>query len=82
MKDLKDTVEMMLSSNYKERFKAEYYQVKIRYEKLKTMCDKWDKGVLEFKPTCPRVTYEFQLKAMRDYMYILESRARIEGIIL
>lgn len=29
--ELKDTVEMMLSADYKERFKAEYYQLKIRY---------------------------------------------------
>ena len=27
--ELKDTVEMMGSEDYKERFKAEYYQVKI-----------------------------------------------------
>lgn len=33
--ELKDTIEMMTSEDYKERFKAEYYQTKIRYEKLK-----------------------------------------------
>ena len=33
--ELKDTIEMMNSADYKERFKAEYYQTKIRYEKLK-----------------------------------------------
>lgn len=30
--DLRNTAEMMLSSDYKERFRAEYYQTKIRYE--------------------------------------------------
>ena len=35
MKDLMNTVEMMASNDYKERFKAEYAQTKIRYEKLK-----------------------------------------------
>lgn len=35
MKELKDTIEMMNSADYKERFKAEYDQTKIRYEKLK-----------------------------------------------
>ena len=35
--DLRNTVEMMLSSDYKERFRAEYYQTKIRYEKLHRM---------------------------------------------
>ena len=33
--ELKDTVGMMSSSDYRDRFKAEYYQLKIRYEKLK-----------------------------------------------
>ena len=36
METLKDTVGLMNSNDYKERFKAEYYQTKIRYEKLKT----------------------------------------------
>ena len=38
--ELKDTVEMMSSEDYKERFKAEYYQVKIRYGKLKYMLER------------------------------------------
>lgn len=36
MKELKDTVELMNSRNYKERFIAEYWQLKIRHEKLRT----------------------------------------------
>lgn len=31
MNELKDTIELMNSSDYKDRFKAEYYQLKIRY---------------------------------------------------
>lgn len=42
--ELKDTATLMVSSNYKERFKAEYYQLKIRLEKLKYMLQKWDNG--------------------------------------
>ena len=42
--ELKDTATLMVSSNYKERFKAEYYQLKIRLEKLKCMLQKWDNG--------------------------------------
>lgn len=30
MNELKDTIELMNSSDYKDRFKAEYYQLKIR----------------------------------------------------
>ena len=40
--ELRDTIEMMNSEDYKERFKAKYYQVVIRYQKLKSMLDKWD----------------------------------------
>lgn len=40
--ELNDTVEMMNSEDYKERFKAEYYQTVIRYGKLKNMLDRWD----------------------------------------
>lgn len=42
--ELKDTATLMVSSDYKERFKAEYYQLKIRLEKLKCMLQKWDNG--------------------------------------
>ena len=33
--ELKDTIKMMTSEDYKERMKAEYLQTKIRYEKLR-----------------------------------------------
>lgn len=35
MKELKETIEMMNSEDYKERFKVEYWQTYIRYAKLK-----------------------------------------------
>ena len=38
---LADTVEMMNSSDYKERFKAEYTQLVIRYYGLRNMLEKW-----------------------------------------
>lgn len=80
--ELKDTVEMMNSADYKERFKAEYAQVVIRYQKLKAMLHKWDNGELNFHPTCPRSTYNMQIKAMTDYIAVLEARAVMEGVIL
>lgn len=72
----------MQSADYKERFKAEYYQTVIRYEKLDAMLQKWDNGELNFEPTCPRSTYNIQIKAMTDYIAILEARAVMEGIRL
>lgn len=79
---LEDTVEMMNSADYKERFRAEYCQNVIRFIKLKTMLEKWDKGELNFSPTCPRSTYNMQIKAMADYIAVLEARAVMEGVDL
>ena len=79
---LKDTIDLMVSEDYKERFLAEYQQLKIRYDGLCNMIDKWDKGELNFTPTCPRSTYDLQISAMEDYLAILEARAVMEGIEL
>lgn len=72
----------MDSADYKERFKAEYQQVVIRYRKLKAMLDKWNNGELDFNPTCPRSTYNMQIKAMADYIAVLEARAVMENVDL
>ena len=80
MMELKDTVEMMLSADYKERFKAEYWQLKIRHDKLKKMVDNWDE--LDFTPTCTYSTYMYQLLAMENYMSLLETRATLEEVEL
>lgn len=80
--ELRDTVEMMNSADYKERFKAECQQNVIRYQKLSAMLEKWDKGELNFEPTCPRSTYNMQIKAMTDYIAVLEARAVMEGVDL
>lgn len=80
--ELRDIITMMQSADYKERFKAEYYQNVIRYQKLKEMLHKWGNGELTFSPTCPRSTYNMQIKAMADYIAVLEARAVMEGINL
>ena len=79
---LAETVEMMNSADYKERFKAEYAQLAIRYYGLRNMLEKWDNGTLEFEPTCPRSTYNMQTKAMEDYIAVLEARAVMENVDL
>ena len=80
--NIKETAVMMNSADYKERFKAEYYQTAIRYEKLSAMLKKWDNGTLEFSPTCPRSTLNMQIRAMTDYLAVLEARAVMEGVEL
>jgi hypothetical protein len=76
------TVVGMISTDYKERFKAEYAQLVIRYEGLKGMLKKWDDGTLEFEPTCPRSIYNMQIRAMSEYIAVLEARAAIEKVDL
>ncbi len=66
----------------RERFKAEYYQLKIRFCGLMNMLSAWDNDKLTFEPTCPRSTYELQVRSMRDYLTILEMRAVMEQIEL
>lgn len=82
MQNLNDTISYMQSDDYKDRFIAEYFQVKIRYERLKEMLIKWDNNMLSFKPTCPRSIYTLQLDAMEKYLAILEARAMIEDVDL
>ena len=72
----------MFSHSYRERFKAEYYQAVIRFDKLNQMLKKWDKDQLSFEPTCPRSTYNLQIRAMADYIAVLEARAVMENITL
>lgn len=80
--ELKDTIPMMGSADYKEKFKAEYNQLVIRFKKLNAMLDKWDAGTLTFTPACPRSTYNIQVRAMADYLAALEARAVMESISL
>ena len=80
--DLIDTIEPMSSEDYKDRFRAEYYQLEIRLDKLTTMLEKWDKGELNFTPTCPRELYNEQVNAMVNYLNVLRTRAEIEHVKL
>ena len=73
--ELRDTVAMMNSDDYRERFVAEY-------KKLSKMVDDWKNGRLNFTPTCPISTYYMQTRTMNDYLSILEARAAMEDIVI
>ena len=79
---LKDTVEMMNSEDFKERFKAEYYQLSLRLDGLTSMLIKWKNNRLDFEPKCSKETLENQVIFMQGYLGILRLRAEIEGIVL
>ena len=77
----------------KARFMAEYYQTKIRYEKLKAFNTKIEAAkrtqyygqaaVVDMpKHDCPDDLLLEQQTAMGKYLHILEVRAVIEGIDL
>lgn len=80
--NLNETVEMMNSKDYKERFKAEYLQLKIRMNGLSAMLKKYKEGTLTFKPSCSYDLLNAQFKAMDLYASFLEERAIIENIEL
>lgn len=77
---LNDTVEMMNSENFKERFKAEYFQLQIRIDGLYSMLVKYKKGDLPFVPKCSYDLLKAQLMSMQMYLVFLEDRAKIEDI--
>ena len=93
---LTDTVDLMESSDYRDRFVAEYCQTKIRYEKLKAFNNKIEaarrvlsnpfecrpKDIVEPKHDCPEDLLRDQQSVMGQYLHILEVRAEIEGIDL
>lgn len=75
-------LKMMQSENYKDRFKAEYYQLKDRWEKLSVILEKYKTGTLDFTPDCPIEMLTRQKRCMTEYLHILEKRAEIEKIKL
>ncbi len=79
---LKDTIEFMISDDYKERFKSEYYQTKIRYKKLHRIIIKSQTGTLDFELSCSPEILEKQAYYMGNYLKYLEIRAEIEKIEL
>lgn len=79
---LERLVELMKSEDYKDRFRAEYYQLEDRIDKLANMLEKYKAGTLNFTPSCSYDLLNGQLKSMLLYLEYLVERAEIEGIEL
>lgn len=76
---LDKTVDMMLSDDYQDRFRAEYHQVLYRRNKLQ----KEIKEMPEHKNNADhRVMMQWQLRVMDDYIYVLKKRAELDRISL
>lgn len=93
MKELKETMKLMTSADYRERFAAEYWQAKIRYEKLKAFNTKIEAAQLVDRSEiesnlkepihdCPAEILKEQQHVLGEYLHILEIRAVIENIDL
>ena len=80
--ELKDTAELMTSADWKDRFKAEYLQTKIRYEKLHALIVKREVGELDFSTPIPLDSWKEQALHMGLYLYQLEKQAAIHHIEL
>lgn len=68
--------------DWQQRFVLEYEMLADRAEKLHAILDKYDAGMLDFKPQTPIGLLRAQLSIMCSYMVILEERAEFEGIDL
>ena len=83
---LGDTINEMMSPDYRARFVAEYHQTKIRYEKLKKFCNRIEAAMItgqkEPNHDCPMSMLREQQQVMGRYLHILEIRAEIENIKL
>ncbi len=80
--ELKDTIELMTSECWKDRFIAEYLQTKIRYEKLHKLIVKREVGKCDFNTPIPLESWRNQAYNMEQYLYELERQAAIHGIEL
>lgn len=81
---LNQTVDLMDSESYKERFIAEYAQITIRMIRLRKALDSIKDNTYPkcFKPTCDIDVLNTQLNYMSAYRGVLIFRASIEEIEL
>lgn len=82
--ELEDTVELMLSTKWKDRFMAEFYQLCIRKNSLENLLRNYDKGfshcAINRMPNCDVELLRKQLEVMTEYVHILEQRGDAEMV--
>ena len=71
-----------IKMDYKERMRNEYIELKDKYDKLHRMLVMHDASKLDFTPPCPIELLREQAATMGKYLYILETRALMEGVEL
>lgn len=79
--NLEDTVQLMLSDDYTDRFKAELLQLEIRIERLNNMLSRYASNTLGFTPKCTYDELHSQYVHMIDYRNDLLHRQKVEGLL-
>ena len=81
---LEQTVDLMSSESYKERFIAEYAQIEIRTKRLERVLKSVEDNTCPkcFEPPCDIEILKSQYKTMNAYRATLIFRASIEDIEL
>lgn len=80
--ELESTYVGMISSDWKERLKAEWAQLCIRMERLDTFRDGFREDAIDFVPKWDERLLCDQLRAMRNYRDCLLQYAKFEGVEL
>lgn len=80
--ELRETVELMESKDWKDRFIAEWLQTRIRYEKLHKMIIKREVGRHGFSTPIPLDSWKAQAQYMGLYLHELEKQAVLHEIEL
>lgn len=86
--ELKDTIGYMCSEDYQDRFIAEYWQLKIRHDKLKIFIQKIEIAEEYYDGNnmpvhdCPLQLLKDQLYYMDALLDILDKRRIIEDITI
>ena len=80
--EIREIAHLLISDDYKQRFVGEYWELKLRIEKLEDHIRKRRIGVLGFVPDSDVHLLHEQLEHMRAYLEILKDRAIYEKIDL
>ena len=78
--EMKETVDLMLSEDRGDRLKAEYWQTKVRLEKLDNYIKLAEAGK-EIEAEDSLEVLMAQGTAMHEYLYFLEMRMKMSGLI-
>ena len=76
--NLQDTVDLMLSDDYRTRLLAEYWQLRIRSQKLSKFIEKVKTENIAIEGSLS--LREIQLKLMEALLLVLKERAEVEHL--